>query len=106
VGGLVPADRFFDAASDVLRTLKERVAANTLELARHGAPKKPFYMTGQVGGQSFSVHSEGERVILRKETGEREVVDLEQAHELAAIHPPEQAEPLPEPVCPAGIVAS
>ena len=38
---LVPADRFFGAAPDVLRTLKERVTANALELARNGAPKTP-----------------------------------------------------------------
>jgi transposase InsO family protein len=76
IGGLVPADRFFGAAPDVLRTLKERVAANACELARHGVPKPPFYMTGQVGGQSFSVHAEGERVILRRAGGARQEVDL------------------------------
>ena len=38
VGGLVPGDRFFQAALTVLQTLKERVAANALELARYGAP--------------------------------------------------------------------
>ena len=41
---------------EVLKTLKERVAANALELARHGVPKKPFYLTGQVDGKPFSVH--------------------------------------------------
>jgi len=76
IGGLVPADRFFGAAPDVLRTLKERVAANACELARHGVPKPPFYMTGQVGGQSFSVHAEGERVILRRAGGTRQEVEL------------------------------
>ena len=76
IGGLVPADRFFGAAPDVLRTLKERVAANACELARHGVPKPPFYMTGQVGGQSFSVHAEGERVILRRDGGVRQEVEL------------------------------
>jgi hypothetical protein len=76
IGGLVPADRFFGAAPDVLRTLKERVAANACELARHGVVKPPFYMTGQVGGQSFSVHAEGERVILRRADGARQEVDL------------------------------
>lgn len=76
IGGLVPADRFFGAASDVLRTLKERVASNACELARHGVVKPPFYMTGQVGGQSFSVHAEGERVILRRAGGARQQVDL------------------------------
>lgn len=33
-------------------------------------------MTGKVGGQVFSVHGEGERVILRNEEGERQEVDL------------------------------
>jgi hypothetical protein len=66
IEGLVPADRFFRAAPEVLSTLKERVAANALELARHGVPKQPFYLTGQVAGQPFSVHQQGDRVILRQ----------------------------------------
>jgi hypothetical protein len=45
--GLVPADRFFGAAPEVKKTLQARVAANALELARHGLPKAPFYLTGQ-----------------------------------------------------------
>ena len=36
IDGLVPADRFFGAAAEVLQTLQARVAANALELARHG----------------------------------------------------------------------
>ena len=71
IGGLVPADRFFGAAPEVLRTLQARVAANALELARHGLPREPFYLTGQVGGQPFSLHAEGERVILTDAGGGR-----------------------------------
>ncbi len=71
IGGLVPADRFFGAAPEVLRTLQARVAANALELARHGVPKEPFYLTGQVGGKPFSLHAEGERVILTGAEGVR-----------------------------------
>ena len=73
IDGLVPADRFFGAAPEVLKTMKARVAANALELARHGRPSNPFYMTGQVGGQPFSVHAEGERVILSGAQGRQEV---------------------------------
>jgi transposase InsO family protein len=76
IGGLVPADRYFEAAPEVLRTLKERVAANALELARHGLPRPPFYLTGSAGGKNFSVHAEGERVILRREGEGREEVEL------------------------------
>ena len=79
------------------RALQERVAANALQLARHGVPREPFYLTGQVAGQPFSLHAEGERVILTGAQGRREV-DLV---------PPPAAAPaaLPEPVCPAGVVS-
>ena len=74
--GLTPADRFFHAAPEVKQALQQRVAANALELARNGTPKQPFYLTGQAGGRSFSVHAEGERVILTREGHERQEIDL------------------------------
>ena len=95
IDGLVPADRFFGAAQEVLRTLRQRVAANALELARHGQARKPFYVTGQVDGQSFSVHAEGERLILRKENEPRQEITL--TGESAAAH---ATPPLPVPLCP------
>ena len=76
IDGLVPADRFFGAASEVLATLRSRVAANALELARNGVPKAPFYVTGRIGERAFSVHAEGERMILKREGQERTEVDL------------------------------
>jgi transposase InsO family protein len=76
IGGLVPADRFFAAAPQVLQTLKERVAINSAELARDGMPRKPFYLTGRIGDQSISLHAEGEKVVLTKGDGSREEVDL------------------------------
>jgi transposase InsO family protein len=99
IDGLVPADRFFGAAPQVLQTLKARVAANALALARHGLPKAPFYLTGQVGGQPFSVHAEGERVFLTGADGRQEI-DLVPP----AARP--VTEDMPAPVCPAGTVAS
>jgi transposase InsO family protein len=101
IDGLVPADRYFGVGSEVLATLKKRVAANALELARHGVPKKPFYLTGQVGDKSFSVHAEGERVILKRQGEERQEVELvNPQHE----QPAESvcAQMLPEPLCPNG----
>lgn len=85
IDGLVPADRFFAAAPAVRATIQARVAANAVELARHGVPKAPFYLTGNVAGQPFSVHAEGETVILTK--GEQR----------AAI----SLDPRPDPVLPA-----
>jgi len=77
--------------------LQARVAANALELARQGLPKTPFYLTGQVGGQPFSVHAEGERVILTGADGRQEI-DL--------VPPPAPPPAVPEPVCPTASVAS
>jgi transposase InsO family protein len=99
IEGLVPADRFFGAASEVKKTLQARVAANALELARQGLPKTPFYLTGQVGGQPFSVHAEGERKILIGAGGTRQEVELVPPPESTAVK-----EAFPEPVCPAGVV--
>jgi transposase InsO family protein len=99
IDGSTPADRFFGAAAEVKKTLQARVAANALELARHGVPKQPFYLTGQVGGQPFSVHAEGERVILTGAGKERQEVELTAPPEVRAA-----AAELPEPICPAGVV--
>ena len=98
IGGLVPADRYFQAAPEVLRALKARVAAQALELARDGLPKPPFYLAGNAGGQPFSLHAEGERVILRKGDGQQEEIDLAGAQDGA------QAEELPEVLCPSASV--
>ena len=85
----------------MLATLKKRVAANALELARHGVPKKPFYLTGQVGGKSFSVHAEGERVILKRQGEERQEVALVSPQHEASSEPA-SPQALPEPLCPNG----
>ena len=101
IDGVVPADRFFGVASEVKKTLQARVTANALELARQGVPKQPFYLTGQVAGQPFSVHAEGERKILIGAGGTRQEVEL-----VAPVEAARPAAELPEPVCPAGIVTS
>lgn len=104
IDGLVPADRFFGAAPEVLKTMKERVAANALELARSGVPKKPFYLTGQLDGKPFSVHREGDRVILRQAGQEREEIDLPPSPvgQEGACEAEAELERLPAPVCPDG----
>jgi hypothetical protein len=89
--------------------LAARVAANALELARQGVPKTPFYLTGQVGGQPFALHAEGERVILTRGEAERQEVDLPVPGsnvEVPLSAAAEAASPveLPEPVCPVGQV--
>lgn len=104
IDGLVPADRYFGAAPEVLQTLRARVAANALELARHGVPKQPVYLTGMLEGKPFSVHREGDRVILHRAGEDREEIDLPQPQAEIPVTPlPESTnDELPQPVCPDG----
>jgi hypothetical protein len=102
IAGLVPADRFFGAAPEVLETLKSQVAANALKMAQEGAPRKPFYVTGQVGGKTFSVHAEGDRVIMTKAGEERQEVELTSPD--GEVAEPVEEESLAEVVTPQGRV--
>jgi len=97
IEGLVPADRFFAAAPEVKQTLRARVAANALELAQHGTPRKSFYLTGRIGDSGISLHTEGSRVVLTGPDGARDEVDLEASGRRA--EPGDDAQ-LPEPVAP------
>src|SRR5207237_7926446 len=101
IEGLAPAERFFGVASEMKKTLQARVAANALELARHGVPRAPFYLTGQVGGQPFSVHAEGERVILTRAQGRQESDLLPPQSPAEAV-----GAVLPTPVCPQAVIAT
>jgi len=76
IEGLVPADRYFEAASEVRRALEKRVSENARALALHGEPRKGVYLTGRVGGEPISLHTEGTKVVLTDEQGVREEVDL------------------------------
>jgi transposase InsO family protein len=101
IDSATPADRFFGAADEVKRTLAARVAANAQELARQGVPKAPFYLTGQAGGQPFSVHAEGERVILTRGDGRQEIDLLPPRSPADAV-----SAVLPTPVCPQAPIAT
>jgi transposase InsO family protein len=97
IDGLAPADRFFNAAPAMLATLKARVAANALSLAREGTPKAPFYLAGNVNGQSVSVHTDGDRLLMK--TGHAAPVEVT----LATASPPPARS---TPIVPQGIPVS
>lgn len=76
LGGLVPADRYFSAAPQVLETLKKRVEANALDVARHGTPRQSVYLTGRVGEAGITLHGEGGKLVVQTTDGGRQEVDL------------------------------
>ena len=100
IGGLVPADRFFEAAAEVKAALLTRVSKNAEELARNGVPRKAFYLTGRVGDRQISLHAEGEKVVLM-EGEKREEVDLSAPGRRVE---PEGETALPEPVAVTAVV--
>ena len=62
IGGLCPADRFFEIQHDLKRTLAKGVEENALELALRGRPVDPFYMVGRMGDQSVVIRAEKGKV--------------------------------------------
>jgi transposase InsO family protein len=62
IGGLCPADRFFEIQHDLKRTLEKGIEENALELALRGRPVDPFYMVGRMGDQSVVIRAEKGKV--------------------------------------------
>jgi transposase InsO family protein len=60
IGGLCPADRYFEIAGEMRKTIEAGIQENLLEMALRGQPRAPFYMVGRMEGQA---------VILRAEKG-------------------------------------
>ena len=58
VGGLCPADRFFEIHTEVKKTIQSGIQENILELALRGQPKTPFYLIGRMDGQSVVLKAE------------------------------------------------
>jgi transposase InsO family protein len=74
IGGVCPADRYFEVAGELRKTMASGVADNVLEMALRGMPRAPFYMVGRMEGQS---------VVLRAEKGKLKLsVDGENEQEL------------------------
>lgn len=58
IGGLCPADRYFEINQQIKQTLQAGMEENILETALRGEPTKPFYMVGRMGEQSVVIKAE------------------------------------------------
>jgi transposase InsO family protein len=58
IGGLCPADRFFEIQAEVKKTIQAGIQENLLEMALRGQPKAPFYLVGRMEGQSVVLKAE------------------------------------------------
>ena len=64
ISGLCPADRYFEVASAIKKTIQEGIEENILETALRGKPTSPFYMVGRMRGQSVVLKAEKGRIKL------------------------------------------
>ena len=64
IGGLCPADRYFEIQSEMKKTIEQGIQENVLEMALRGKPKSPFYMVGRMDGQSVVLRAEKGRLKL------------------------------------------
>jgi transposase InsO family protein/transposase-like protein len=58
IGGLCPADRFYEVSHDVRQVVESGIAANVLQMALLGVPRKPCYLVGRMDDQSVTVMAE------------------------------------------------
>jgi transposase InsO family protein len=77
IGGLCPADRFFEIDTALKKTLEQGVEENALELALRGEPRDPFYMVGRMGDQSVVIRAEKGRVKMLVDDNQELVYDAE-----------------------------
>ncbi len=64
IGGMCPADRFFEIQHDLKQTLEKNIAENTQELALRGKVKNPFYMVGRMGDQNVAILAEKGKIVM------------------------------------------
>lgn len=82
IEGLCPADRFFEVAGEVRKTIEAGIQENLLEMALRGQPKAPFYMVGRMEGQSVILRAEKGKLKLSIDNGNQSqelVYDLKQS---------------------------
>jgi len=72
IGGLCPADRYFEIASDLRNVMEKSIEENILEQALRGRSTKPFYMVGRMNGQSVVLQAEKGKVSFSVEGEEKQ----------------------------------
>ena len=65
IGGLCPADRFYEVSHEVREVVEQGIAANVLQMALMGVPRKPCYLVGRMDDQSVTVMAEKGRLKLQ-----------------------------------------
>jgi transposase InsO family protein len=77
IGGLFPADRYFEIQGELRKVMERGIAENVLEMALRGRPREPFYMVGRMEGQSVVLRAEkGKLRLMVDDEGEGKTKEL------------------------------
>jgi transposase InsO family protein len=87
IGGLCPADRFFEIDTALRKTLEQGIEENALELALRGQPRDPFYMVGRMGDQSVVIRAEKGQVKMQVDDNPELVYDAKGDDHESQTHP-------------------
>lgn len=78
IDGLVPADRFFGAESQVRKAMEAGLTQNELLLALGEAPRKPVFLVGTIGDQQVSMHGERGKLVIQTPEGGRQELSFDE----------------------------
>lgn len=73
LSGMVPADRFFGAESEVRKAIEASIGTNELRMALGERPRRAVYLVGQVDGEMVSLHGERGRLVVSTRDGVKDV---------------------------------
>jgi len=78
IGGMCPADRYFEIATELKKVIEQGVKENVLEMALKGKVSAPFYMVGRMRGESVVLTAEKGKLKLcvdgKEAVNSREVI--------------------------------
>ncbi len=78
IDGLVPADRFFGAASTLREAIERELSGNELRLALDEPVRTPVYLVGQIGEERIALHGERGRLVIDTPDGGRRELGLDE----------------------------
>jgi hypothetical protein len=64
IGGVCPADRFFEVREDLRKVMEKGIEENVKELALRGKVQRPFYLVGRLDKQSVVMRAEKGKLVM------------------------------------------
>jgi hypothetical protein len=108
IEGMVPADRYFRAATHVRAAIEKNVQDNALRLSLEQKARKPFYLVGRLGDRDLTIAAQGSGLRVQLGDAAPETIELPRSeqskerddHEHQVIEEQVHARPPQAPIAP------